>query len=112
MQAKTVDEADSERLPPGQQLVAAGKWPFVGEKLPSQSTRPWELSIAGLVSQPRTFDLDQLRSMPQTKMVMDIHCVTRWSKFDVEFGGVMLSDLLEESIPRRWRWTRQSLNKR
>jgi hypothetical protein len=29
----------------------------------------------------------------------DLHCVTRWSKYDVEFSGVLLSDLLAKVKP-------------
>lgn len=32
--------------------------------------------------------------MPQTETVIDIHCVTRWSKLDVPFVGVTLKELL------------------
>jgi DMSO/TMAO reductase YedYZ molybdopterin-dependent catalytic subunit len=97
-QAEQRQQSHSKRLPPGQQLVAPGKWPIIGEKSPAQSSQPWQLSITGLVTNPLSLSLDQLRSLPQSKLVVDIHCVTRWSKFEVEFGGVMLADLLATSI--------------
>ena len=81
------------RLPPGQHLVAASKWPTIGEKLPMESDHPWQLTIAGLVDREITFGLDDLRQLPATEMTIDIHCVTRWSKYDVVFRGVLLSDL-------------------
>ncbi|MFP6674686.1 MAG: hypothetical protein VB878_06375 [Pirellulaceae bacterium] len=36
-----------DRLPPGQQLVAADKWPLVGERVPSpiSADTPWALSL-------------------------------------------------------------------
>ncbi len=83
------------RLPPGQQLVASEKWPIIGEKKPADSLQPWQLSISGKVAKPVAFNISQLKALPQSKMVVDIHCVTRWSKFGVEFGGVMLADLLK-----------------
>ena len=76
------------RLPPGQQLAAAGKWPVVGERSPAASSAPWTVTISGLVEQPRTWTLDELATLPQVAKSIDIHCVTRWSKFDVRFGGV------------------------
>ena len=82
------------RLPPGQQLVASDKWPIIGEKKPRESSQPWQLSISGNVAKPVSLGISQLRALPQTKAVVDIHCVTRWSKFAVEFGGVLLADLL------------------
>jgi hypothetical protein len=39
--------------------------------------------------------LDQLRSLPQSTLTVDIHCVTRWSKLAVQFEGVLLADLLD-----------------
>lgn len=81
-------------LPPGQQLVAPGKWPIIGERHPSSLQEPWCLSLTGCVANPETFTLEQLRAMPQSNHVLDIHCVTRWSKLGVEFGGVWLKDLL------------------
>ncbi len=87
------------RLPPGQQLVAADKWPLVGERTPQKSDSPWTVSIGGLVGQPQIFSLDTLRTLPQTEQTVDIHCVTRWSKLQVGFGGVRLADLLSAAKP-------------
>ncbi|MDA7913329.1 molybdopterin-dependent oxidoreductase [bacterium] len=38
-----------------------------------------------------------MRSLPQTKQTIDIHCVTRWSMLDMTFSGVLLKDLLTET---------------
>jgi DMSO/TMAO reductase YedYZ molybdopterin-dependent catalytic subunit len=89
-------QIETSPLPPGQQLVAPGKWPIIGEKSPSNSAEPWSLSIFGCVEKRASFSEKQLRSKPQSKLTIDIHCVTRWSKLGVEFGGVLLSDLLDE----------------
>lgn len=91
---------DRERLPPGQQLAAPGKWPLVGERLPAADDGPWTVSIAGLVAEPRTWSLGELRSLRWIEAVADIHCVTRWSKLGVRFGGVLLADLLSATGPR------------
>ncbi len=85
----------TEKIPPGQQLIAADKWPTIGEKKPSHTDEPWTLQLGGLVNQESSFVVDELRAFPQTTLRMDIHCVTRWSKQKVEFRGVLLSDLLE-----------------
>ena len=87
------------RLPPGQQLVSPSKWPVIGERLPAQTGEPWELEISGEIATPTRWSLEQLRELPQTERTLDIHCVTRWSKYDVTFGGVLLSDLLEKVSP-------------
>jgi DMSO/TMAO reductase YedYZ molybdopterin-dependent catalytic subunit len=86
---------DRSLLPPGQQLVAAGKWPVIGERLPRDDDSPWRVTIAGLVERPLTLALDELRGLPQRQQQVDIHCVTRWSKLGAPFGGVLLADLLK-----------------
>ena len=85
------------RIPPGQQLVAPGKWPIIGERLPTETDTPWSLKIKGEVDTPITLSLEELRSLPQTTRTMDIHCVTRWSMLDTTFSGVLLKDLLVEA---------------
>lgn len=82
-------------LPPGQQLVARDKWPLVGERLPRIDDGPWEVTVDGCVRRPRTFLLDELRTLPQVERSVDIHCVTRWSKLNVRFSGVLLREVLE-----------------
>lgn len=92
-------QINRERLPPGQQLVAPGKWPVIGEREPLHSPAPWTLTVAGLVSQPVEFSLSDLRSLAQTSITLDIHCVTRWSKLEVEFSGVLLEEILALAQP-------------
>jgi DMSO/TMAO reductase YedYZ molybdopterin-dependent catalytic subunit len=86
-------------LPPHQQLAAPGKWPTVGERAPARRADPWQVSVIGLVANPRTWSLDQLRSLPVVERVIDIHCVTRWTKPGMAFGGVPLRQLLEMCRP-------------
>jgi hypothetical protein len=85
-------------LPPGQQVAAPGKWPAIGEFRPGPGGA-WQVSIAGEVERPCQFILDELQAMPQTRQLVDIHCVTRWSKLAVEFAGVPLQALLAEAQP-------------
>ncbi|MFC7063092.1 sulfite oxidase-like oxidoreductase [Halobacillus seohaensis] len=81
------------RLPPGQVLTE--KFPIltVGE-VPSYDLEQWSFFINGIVKENLTFSYDDLRKLPQSKITADIHCVTRWSKFDNEFEGLLLKDLL------------------
>jgi len=86
-------------LPPNQHLAAPGKWPVVGEKAPQASDGPWTVTIAGLVRTPITLPLEAIAAMPRVEREIDIHCVTRWSKPGVVFGGVLLADLLAPCGP-------------
>ena len=85
------------QLPPGQQLAAIGKWPSVGEREPRPDRLPWQVVVTGGSREPRVFSLADLRNMPQVARTVDIHCVTRWSKLDVQFSGVPLAALLAQA---------------
>ncbi len=83
------------RLPLGQQLVAAGKWPLVGERAPRRDDSPWLVHVVAGVLRPRSFTLEELRTLGIRQYRTDIHCVTRWSRLDAEFSGVPLSAVLD-----------------
>jgi DMSO/TMAO reductase YedYZ molybdopterin-dependent catalytic subunit len=91
-------KSPGERLPPNQQLVARDKWPVIGERNPAEGLRP-ELRIHGLVDSPKVWTTAELAELPQTTIQLDLHCVTRWSKFDLRFSGVLLKDLLSIAQP-------------
>jgi DMSO/TMAO reductase YedYZ molybdopterin-dependent catalytic subunit len=38
---------------------------------------------------------EQLQELPSSEITIDIHCVTRWSRFDTSFRGVHWRDLAE-----------------
>ncbi len=86
-------------LPPSQQLVAPGKWPVVGERTPLFPDGPWTVQCRGAIENEQTWSLDELRGLPQVSRLIDIHCVTRWSRRGVEFTGVPLSGLLDHCRP-------------
>jgi DMSO/TMAO reductase YedYZ molybdopterin-dependent catalytic subunit len=92
-------ENPAKRLPPNQQLVAPGKWPTVGESRPRLDAEPWRVSVRGLVAQPRSWTLAELATLSTVERVVDIHCVTRWSRLGARFGGVPLRVLLEQCQP-------------
>ncbi len=95
------NNSNPERIPPGQQLVAPGKWPVIGERAPgdSRDLSSWTLRIFGECETEIELSLEDLRALPQTTQTIDIHCVTRWSKLDVEFQGVLLSEILKSVTP-------------
>lgn len=89
------------RLPPNQQLIGPSKWPVIGERQPAPHP-PNSLRVLGDERGPLELTLAELAGMPQTELKLDIHCVTRWSKLDMRFGGVLLADLLREiSVPAK-----------
>ena len=40
------------------------------------------------VEQPLRLTWEELTALPATEIKLDIHCVTRWSRFDTRFKGV------------------------
>lgn len=91
--------SEPSRLPPGQQLAAPHKWPVVGEQAPAPHSEAWTLQVSGAVLQAVELSLDDLACLPQVERAVDIHCVTRWSKLDMHFAGVLLADVLKLAEP-------------
>ena len=88
--AKGYDEA---RLPPGQYLTDRFPVLHVGE-VPTYEPGEWNLTIGGLVDTPYVLTFEQLTALPSITLTTDIHCVTKWSKFDTVWRGVRVRDLL------------------
>jgi DMSO/TMAO reductase YedYZ molybdopterin-dependent catalytic subunit len=64
---------------------------------PSISPDEYRLELGGLVAQPATFTLADLKAMPAYTMVKDFQCVTGWRVPGVGWKGVQLSHLLAEA---------------
>ncbi len=92
----------TEPLPPHQQLVRGDCWPLVGERRPRNIDSPWSIEICGCVTRPQIVLLDELLKMSQVTRVIDVHCVTRWSKPAMEFTGVPVRELLSEASTPIW----------
>jgi DMSO/TMAO reductase YedYZ molybdopterin-dependent catalytic subunit len=81
-------------LPPGQYDIGRA-WPVLtAEVTPRLDTATWTFRVEGLVERPRTWSWDEMQALPQDAYHGDIHCVTSWSKHDVEFGGVSVDAVL------------------
>ncbi|MEU7720009.1 molybdopterin-dependent oxidoreductase [Streptomyces tibetensis] len=67
----------------------------VASSVPRKNAGSYRLTVDGLVDRPATYTLDELRALPQTRMVRDVQCVTGWRVPDTPFEGVRLSRLLD-----------------
>lgn len=93
--------SDKPRLPPGQGLIRrAENWPVLGETAPREDDAPWVIRVTGAVERPLEIPLTELMARPRREIVTDIHCVTRWSKYDRRFSGYPLMDLIAEARPK------------
>lgn len=85
------------RLPPGQSLTT--KFPILQYgPVPRTALDTWDFKIFGLVEEEKTWDWAGFNELPRTAITMDIHCVTRWSKFDTLWEGVSFATLVNEGV--------------
>jgi DMSO/TMAO reductase YedYZ molybdopterin-dependent catalytic subunit len=63
--------------------------------VPHKDETNYELRIDGLVDRPKTYTLEDLRALPQTRIVHDVLCTDGWRVEDTPFEGVRLADLLD-----------------
>jgi DMSO/TMAO reductase YedYZ molybdopterin-dependent catalytic subunit len=85
-----------DRLPPGQYYTKRFPVLHVGD-VPRYDMTEWDLRVFGLGRDPLTLSWDELRALPSTEVVTDIHCVTKWSKFDTRWEGVRVREVLERA---------------
>ena len=85
------------RLPPGQSLTL--KFPVLHYgPVPPFNAATWDLRMWGEVEQEKRWSWDEFNQLPRTKLLMDIHCVTKWSKFDTLWEGVSVKALVEQGL--------------
>ncbi|MGW4199099.1 sulfite oxidase-like oxidoreductase [Streptomyces sp. NPDC005004] len=87
----------ADRLPPGQYetfdfpVLSTGPTPHV-------SLDDWELEVVSEDGRRRVWDWASFMALPSEDFTVDIHCVTKWSKFDTRWRGVSLDVLLEDVV--------------
>jgi DMSO/TMAO reductase YedYZ molybdopterin-dependent catalytic subunit len=86
----------ADRVPPGQ---------YVTEKFPvlqygdvptyTDLQQTWDFRVWGEIDEPKRFTFEEFRALPTTQVMSDIHCVTRWSKFDTTWEGIPFKTFLQ-----------------
>jgi DMSO/TMAO reductase YedYZ molybdopterin-dependent catalytic subunit len=93
---------EPSRLPPGQYLT--DKWPVLhAGSIPQYDAAlaGWDFRVWGEVDAPVALTWEQLTALPTVSVTQDIHCVTRWSRFDATFTGVPWSAVRALAQPRQ-----------
>ena len=91
-----VSDDQKRRIPPGQYFTE--KWPVLHYgSVPATDLRTWNFRVWGEVGNPFSFTWAEFKAMPRKKVHADIHCVTRWSRLDVDFEGVPIQHILERA---------------
>ena len=74
--------------------VLTKKWPVLDLGVqPDIPLDRWKLTLDGAVEHPVTLSWEEFLALPQTEDTSDFHCVTTWSKLDMNWKGVRLLDL-------------------
>lgn len=85
------------RLPPGQSLTL--KFPVLHYgPVPPFNPATWDLRMWGELEEEKSWTWEQFNRLPRTRLKMDIHCVTRWSKFDTLWEGVSVKTLVDQGL--------------
>jgi DMSO/TMAO reductase YedYZ molybdopterin-dependent catalytic subunit len=89
---KDGDSLASGRLPPGQVLTE--KWPVLtyGDT-PRTDLATWTFRVFGLVAEEMSWTWNEFVRLPRVRVTSDIHCVTRWSRFDNRWEGVAVKEI-------------------
>ena len=85
---------DPTRLPPGQ--YSTDRFPVLHAGIvPKVDTSTWDFTVGGLVGTPLRLTFEEFRSLPTSTITADIHCVTKWTKFDTTWEGVPTRTILD-----------------
>jgi DMSO/TMAO reductase YedYZ molybdopterin-dependent catalytic subunit len=87
------------RVPPGQ--FETEKFPVLTYgTTPDVAREDWSLEIAGLVEAPVTIPWGEFARLPRTTLRADFHCVTTWSRLDLIWEGVAVTEAMKQARPR------------
>jgi len=85
------------RLPPGQSLTQ--KFPVLHYgPIPVFEESRWNFRLWGSIEKEICLTWPEFQQLPRTVVDMDLHCVTRWSKFDTRWEGVSLRTLIDTGL--------------
>jgi len=85
------------RLPPGQSLTE--KFPVLHYgPVPRTDLESWDFRVFGAVAEEKRWTWSEFQQLPRVTLTMDIHCVTRWSKFDTTWEGVSLGRMVRAGL--------------
>lgn len=91
---KKLEPEIAARIPPGQSLTERFPVLHYGP-VPRIDLEKWDFKVFGMVGEPVRFTWQEFMELPQSQVTMDIHCVTRWSKLDTAWEGVLASELMK-----------------
>lgn len=94
----TPEERARRRIPQGQHETKGFPILDLGVR-PAFNPGAWRFKVWGEVENPIEWSFDEWKALPRVRQTSDFHCVTTWSKLDVQWGGVRFSDLAALVMP-------------
>ena len=93
------DTLRERRVPPRQ--VTTRKWPVLhAGPTPTVDLAAWTFRVFGLVDEPKSWTWAEFRKLPAVTVAADMHCVTRWSRLDNAWEGVLVREVFRHVTPR------------
>ena len=86
---------DAALLPPGQHDVGRGFPVLSAGPTPRIAVDDWDFTLTGEVDALRRWTWPEFQQLAREDVTVDIHCVTKWSKFDTTWTGVSVDTLLD-----------------
>ena len=85
----------AERVPPGQYLT--DDFPVLSAgPTPRTALYQWTFTIEGAGGESIHWSWQEFLQLPAQSYLVDIHCVTKWTKLDTRWEGVSIDTLLEQ----------------
>ncbi len=89
-------EGEEARVPPGQYITR--DFPVLSAgPTPRTPLAQWTFTLNGLVKEPVRWTWDEFLKLPAQEYVVDIHCVTKWTKLGTKWKGVSVDTLFEHA---------------
>jgi len=88
---------DESRLPPGQTLIEGFPILQYGG-IPNIDIDQWQLRIWGAVENEVSLSWVEFDQLPKVELTLDLHCVTRWTKYETHWQGVPLQTMIDAGI--------------
>jgi len=84
------------RVPPGQSVTS--DFPVLSAT-PTEHVKleTWSFTLKVGPKPVKSWTWAQFNALPQTGFTRDIHCVTKWSKLDTAWRGVLIDDVLDDA---------------
>ena len=83
-----------DRIPPGQ--YRTDRWPVLHEgPVQHVDLASWRLRVWGQVERELRLSHADLLALGEVDLTTDLHCVTKWSRFDTRWRGVPIAAVLD-----------------